>query len=83
MVIILGGFMMYKKFTFIFAYPITCYGEVITEDTIFSSDLRKAMVILKKEHHYARVKETIVQDVELYKNGGRAVAIKTVNARGD
>lgn len=74
---------MYKKFRFIFTHPINCYGEIITEDTVFSSDLSKAKAILKKEHYWAEVKETIVHDVELYKNSGRAVTIKTVNARGD
>lgn len=67
--------MMSKKFRFIFMRPITCYGEVITEDTVIAEDYNKALTILKREHHFAKVKEVEVSEIELYSNNARRVSL--------
>jgi hypothetical protein len=65
--------MMSKRFRFKFKQPITCYGEIITEDVIIAADLKKAMSILKREHHYAKVDSVEVTDIELYTSSPRLV----------
>ena len=58
--------MMSKRFRFKFKQPITCCGEIIVEDTVIAKDLKKALYILKKEHHYAKIDTIEVSDIELY-----------------
>ena len=65
--------MMYKKFVFQFAKPISCYGELISGDTVIAANLKAALKILRREHHYARVASFAESDIELYTNSPRMV----------
>jgi hypothetical protein len=67
--------MMSKRFRFKFKQPITCYGEIITEDVIIAANLKEALRILKKEHCYARIAETEISDIELYTSSPRLVGV--------
>lgn len=59
--------MKYYKYRFIFESPVSCYDDLISEDTVIAKDLDSALTILKKGHVHAKVRKVYCSEIELFK----------------